>query len=181
VRDNEEDKLLFSRVVRYAMGADRRISGDDHDEWILAMTRLTNGARKRRYVALCQIDNARECRRSLLDNIERELRARLTLQHPEASVADIEAQVAGILARGMQPSNSVPKPVHNMSVADIQDALGQKLSNERRRKLIRRAEVVYKETEAAAQKVAYRAGKTVYIREQRTNWKLDKAARKRVD
>ena len=48
--------------MRYAMRADRRISGDDHDERILAMTRLTNGARKRRYVALCQIDNAHECR-----------------------------------------------------------------------------------------------------------------------
>jgi hypothetical protein len=163
------------------MRADRRISGDDHDERILAMTRLTNGARKRRYVALCQIDNAHECRRSLLDNIERELRARLTLQRPEASVADIEAQVAGILARGMQPSNSIPKPVRDMSAANIQDALGQKLSNERRRKLIRRAEVVYKETEAATQKVAYRAGKTAYNREQRIVRKLDKAARKRVD
>ncbi len=72
------------------------------------MARLGRSGRVRRYLRICNEDNAREARRVSLASIERDLRQRFVEEDPDAPVAEIEARVAAAIRRGMRPTTPPP-------------------------------------------------------------------------
>ena len=103
------------------------------------MARLGRSGRVRRYLRICNEDNAREARRVSLASIERDLRQRFVEEDPDAPVAEIEARVAAAIRRGMRPTMPPPPaPMQEPSGALVSAKQAAKAARKRMRKAARK-------------------------------------------